>query len=89
MKLYDNGSLEIGISNDGASTGLKITTTSSSITGYTDLICEHAYRSVLHVYTTHYPQLFIRLNSDNCMEFNAQTTPYSITNHHQIHQTTD
>ena len=31
MKLDDNGSLEIGISNNGASTGLKIITDSSSI----------------------------------------------------------
>ena len=72
MKLDDNGSLEIGISNNGASTGLKIITESSSINGYTELTCENSYRSALNVFTSHYPQLFIRLNFDDFMELNGQ-----------------
>ena len=69
MRLNDVGSLEIGISNNGASTGLKLSTDSGNITRYTDLTCENSFRSVLNVFTSHYPQLFIRLNFDDYMEF--------------------
>ena len=72
VKLDDKGSLEIGISNNGASTGLKIITESSSINGYTELTCENSYRSALNVFTSHYPQLLIRLNFADFMEFNGQ-----------------
>ena len=72
VKLDDTGSLEIGISNNGASTGLKIITDSSGITGYTELTCEKPYRSTLNVFTSHYPQLFIRFNNDDYIEFNGQ-----------------
>ena len=74
MTLDEAGSLELGSNNNGASTGIKINNESANggITGYTDLIGENSYRSVLHVYTTHYPSLFIRLNFVNFMEFSGQ-----------------
>ena len=80
MRLNDVGSLEIGISNNGASTGLKIITDSSGITGYTELTCENPYRSTLNVFTSHYPELFIRLNNDDYMEFNGQ---YNVIRHYK------
>ena len=49
MKLDDKGSLVIGISNDGASTGLKLITDSGNTTGYTELKCESSFRSAINV----------------------------------------
>ena len=72
MILDDKGSLEIGITNDGASTGLEIITDSGNITGYTELKCENSFRSAINVFTSHYPQLFIRLAFFCCMEFSGQ-----------------
>ena len=82
MTLDETGSLEIGANNNGASTGIKINNESANggITGYTDLICEHSYRSALNVYTSHYPQLLIRLNFADFMEFNGQ---YNVIRHYK------
>ena len=80
MTLDDTGSSVIGISNDGLPTGLKIVTSSSNINGYTELICENTFRSVLNVFTSHYPQLLIRLNFDDLMEFNGQ---YNVIRHYK------
>ena len=74
MKLDDKGSLVIRISNDGASTGLKIIAESSSINGYTKWTCEKYYRSVLNVCTSHYPILVIRLKLNDLMDLMDSTT---------------
>ena len=75
MTLDEAGSLDIGSNNNGASTGIKINNESANggITGYTELNCENSSRSAINVFTSHYPQLFIRLNFDDYMEFNGQS----------------
>ena len=82
MTLDETGSLEIGANNNGASTGIKINNESANggITGYTDLKCENSFRSAINVFTSHYPQLFIRLNFDDYMEFNGQ---YNVIRHYK------
>ena len=73
MSLDKDGSLDIGLSNNGAATGIKINNRSQkgNITGYTELKCESYFRSALHVFTSYYPELFIRLNNDDYMEFSG------------------